>query len=285
MGTLDGPRRSLRLFHEEGPNYGVHVNARKTRIYWPNTPPQERSALLTEIPLTKCSRDGFELRGAAIGNRVFTESFLRAKVDGCRRTLQLLHHFRDPRARFHMHRICASACLLNRAFRLASPLYAVSAADDFDALQRACYIELHGIALFGLRYRGERSFLIRQALNPLREFLLFVSAHPYSVDLGPLDPALLAAEPRNLQNYLQGVQQEARAKDHWPDDLWPAYPTRLPTLPQRYGAGYAASLTGTAPQQPFSSLTRLPLPRCPRHAGRPCFADISDSPSMTTPYP
>lgn len=186
-------------------------------------------------PLTECSRDGFELLDASISNRAFTESFLRAKVDGCCRTLQLLHHVRDPRARFDMPQICASACLLNHAFPLANLQYAVSAADDFDALQRASYTELHCIALsdtawapatlpirlgghgftlthpfphgaaaasiidaapgreraaaytkpgssapFGLRYRGGRSFLIRQALTLLRDFLLLVPGHPYS---------------------------------------------------------------------------------------------------------
>lgn len=46
-----------------------------------------------------------------------------------------------------MHWICASACLLTHSFQFADPQHVVSPADDFDALQRATYMDLHGIAL------------------------------------------------------------------------------------------------------------------------------------------
>lgn len=221
------------------------------------------------------------------------------------------------------------------AFRLANPEHAVSAADDFYALQRASYMGLHDIALpdsawaqatvpirfgghgftitrpflqfsaaasiinaaparertaacttlrsfalFGHRYRGDRSFPIRQALTPLREFLLCVPGDPYSVDVGPL-PQLYSLQnaptSKHIKRCAAGRMGEGPlARRHLGGLPQPGSP-----VPQGYGTGDAASRTGTAPQSRFSLVPRRPPRRCTRHTGRPCSADISDSPSTT----
>lgn len=94
---------------------------------------------LFEFPLSECDGASFELLGAPIGIATLTEMFLRSKIDSCRRTVKLFEQVRDPRARFHMHRLSASACRVTHVFKPGDPHHAPDPAAEFEPLQRSSY--------------------------------------------------------------------------------------------------------------------------------------------------
>lgn len=64
------------------------------------------------------------------------------KIEGRRRALQLLSMAENPRERFHMHRLCTSACLVGQAFTLPDPRDVRTSAEAFKKLVLKSFAEL-----------------------------------------------------------------------------------------------------------------------------------------------
>lgn len=114
---------------------------------------------------------------------------------------------------------CPPLRLGGQRFLLISPfLYRAVAASLMDAaharLRSALCISARNPPILGSAFSStQRFFFATQLHAPLHEFLRRLHSNPFLTDHGSFDPAILAGTPVNLQNHLNRVRKDDRAKE------------------------------------------------------------------------
>lgn len=205
----------VRILAEKGPELGLHINLSKCRLFWP-TDPGPSSTLRAALPEIPFCTDGIVVLGAPVGSQAFTSStsaFFKDKIDACNTTLDKVSIIGDARTRFHLHRVCASACRLQHAFKLTPPNLSTRAAEKFDRAQLRFYATSNNVPV------TSSSPAAHQVRLPLR-----LGGH----GLTPIAPlhyssyaaSLLSADETRLSHQPTGFGANVTAGMHAEADKW-----------------------------------------------------------------
>ena len=172
----------------------------KTCAFVPSSDAATVATLSSILPHAKISVLGIELLETLIGSQEYIREYMAKKLVSCNATLDLLEAVPDARIKFHLHRMCASACRVHHLARLIHPRFTVPFATQFDEDQYTAYSKINNIPL--------SAAVIRQASLPFR-----FGGHG-SVALTPLVSASYAASLiSSAPNRLEGPQGLSFAQD------------------------------------------------------------------------
>lgn len=137
IGTHAELEKAIDFLCSKGPDHGLFLNPAITRIglYRPRQPVIRPTPLLRSFARENFSDEEIDLLGAPIGSRQYMEGFRKGKLDDCIKTLSLIDGIGDARIRFHLHRVCASACKLKHVEKLAPQSATSDLAQRFDSEQ------------------------------------------------------------------------------------------------------------------------------------------------------
>ena len=91
-GSPDDLLRALNVISDKGPQFGLHLNKAKSKLFIPDGGNESLNMLPKEIPVL---RGGLELLGAPIGPRSFSESVVQERVDSIQSLADKLHTLDD----------------------------------------------------------------------------------------------------------------------------------------------------------------------------------------------
>lgn len=149
--TLVGPAHEVahapRLLIIEGSLHNFHLNAAKTRAFWPTTSANQIAMLKRALPLTTVTEGDIELLRAPIGCPEFSPSVSSAGLSECRQLLTKLDDVPDARIQFFLHRISVSACRVPHIFKLVPRKLSYPYAQEFDRDQLQSYSRFNLVPL------------------------------------------------------------------------------------------------------------------------------------------
>ena len=89
--------------------------------------------------------DDVELLGVRIASREFMGKKLLDEIDECNTALSQIDSITEPRTKFHLHRICGSACRVQHIFRLVPPDIFHPYAENLDKDQILAYTRFSNV--------------------------------------------------------------------------------------------------------------------------------------------
>ena len=204
--------RCLQRLVRHGPDYGLHVNARKTEVCWPHSdePPPEEIVGRARRRGVEFTRGTMETLGAFVGDdEGHVRERVAEKVNGLERFFNLLRHPALPKQQaFLLLSYCAQT-RANFLARVVKPHLAQEALGRFDTF-----------------------------IEEVVQHLLTDGAHLNIWDLGPLRPQIqlpircggLGLPPRTDVSFVAFWAAAVAAIEHIPEERW----EHLPDTPGSY---------------------------------------------------
>lgn len=147
LGPISAVQKALKILVRKGPMYQFHLNPSKTTAYWPALSQEGIANLRKSVPLRLSQENGVEILGSRIGTDEYMRSHLMSLTKTCDKLLDTLRNVPNSHIAFHLHRVCASACKVQHAFRLTPPRVAYAVAKIFDKAQMDAYADLNDVPL------------------------------------------------------------------------------------------------------------------------------------------
>ena len=147
IGRISEVKRALQILRDEGSAHNFFMHIGKTKAYWPTIDTNRLSKITDEIPIDVMTAGGVDILGAPVGSINYMELKLQEKLDACNNALSNNAELPDARIKFHLHRMCGSACKAQHLFRLVPSDVSLPYAEQFDKDQLAAYSRLNNIQL------------------------------------------------------------------------------------------------------------------------------------------
>jgi hypothetical protein len=145
VGKHETLRKVLHLIQEEGPAMGLHLNLKKSDLWWPTVNPVEYA----QYPhsLNKSQASGMELLGAPIGDKAFCEEILAKRVFKIQKILDVSELLNNPQMELQLIHGCFAPSMLSYALRTCPPEFAQDATEKFDQVMREAIGRIQGAPL------------------------------------------------------------------------------------------------------------------------------------------
>ena len=149
IGTLAQLAIAASLLKTHGPAFGFHVEAAKTRAWWPVADWDSevklpfgfftRDKALESLDhdalslLRPALSDGVRVLGSPVGNDTCVSDLFHKRMTRIDNLLTAVSEMRNPHTAMHMHRLCASVVQVVHIFRSTPPLQTLPLVPEFDA--------------------------------------------------------------------------------------------------------------------------------------------------------
>ena len=176
------------------------------------------------LPQGQISATKIEILSTPTGTPDYINAHVDTKFRSCSETLSLLQEVPDARIKFHLHRMCASACRVQHLFRLIPPRFSMPFAKAFEETQHQYYSKMNDVPLStsattqtSLPFRlGVHGFIAMHPLVNASYASSIITSAPHRLQVQ--DDSHLTHYRRSARPYLRTLM-----RDLPPTDRLPAY--------------------------------------------------------------